>query len=236
MVQLAVAVMLTMLLAACASSAAAVPTVVVSDLSTLWPTSTPQPTVVDRGLAYGFPCIPPCWEGLIPGVTTRNQTEEILQGLQQDGAVLTFGCVESVCAVVIGPGMEVEVWIAEGVVHHIKGRVNFSFDAGQLVDLIGEPTAVYPAPRDGVCIPCDQEPNPREGDFYLVTHLLYPDLGARFLLGTGIPGCVCPNTVVMYFEYFSPMSMGETLEYLHRSGQLSGVQESDLGEWQGFAD
>jgi len=41
----------------------------------------------------------------------------------------------------------------------------------------------------------------------------------------------------MFFEYFSPMPMGEALEYLVEQGSegLEGVQENDLGEWQGFA-
>lgn len=54
-------------------------------LPTPWPTSTPILTVVEPGLAYGQPCKPPCWRGLVPGQSTREDAEQAIQQLQASG-------------------------------------------------------------------------------------------------------------------------------------------------------
>ena len=45
-------------------------------------TCTPVPTVVELGSAYGIPCKPPCWQGLIPGESTSQEVERGMERMR----------------------------------------------------------------------------------------------------------------------------------------------------------
>jgi hypothetical protein len=42
-----------------------------------------QPAVIDRGLLYGDPCAPPCWENIVPVSMTREEVLEKLDMVQK---------------------------------------------------------------------------------------------------------------------------------------------------------
>ena len=204
-----------------------------------WPTSsprTPVPTLVNRGLAYGVPCKPPCWEGLLPGVSTEDEVQQTLQHLQENGEISAFRCEEGGCMVGGVPGTGdgwVSIWIEDGMAQSIQGDVAFDLSAQQVVNLIGEPRAAYVV-GGGRCSTCQAT----GGQFDIPIHIFYPDLGAWFLLLTGSmqAGCICPDARVIAFEYFRPMPITETLDYLvsHGATGLQDVPAEDLVKWHGF--
>lgn len=198
--------------------------------------NTPPPTVINRGLAYGEPCAPPCWEGLRPGISTRNDVQQTLEQLQDRGVIPAYSCSRGGCTVTGVPGtfegyVVVSV-IEDGLVSSISGDVGFDFTAQELFDLIGEPTFAYAVTGAG-CTSCE----PVGGVFDIPIHLLYPQLGAWFLLliGDARAGCVCPDARVIAFEYFPPMTVEEAIDYLANVRYQERVtQESDLIRWHGF--
>jgi hypothetical protein len=201
-----------------------------------WAPPTPAPTFVNRGLAYGEPCKPPCWERLVPGVSTEDEVRQTLQRLRENGEIYEYSCGGRVCDVAGVPGAPsgwTSIWIEGGIVELIEGAVDFNFDAQQLVELLGPPGAVHVV-GGGSCSTCQST----GGHFETPIHILYPDLGAWFLLlvGDARSGCICPDTQVVAFMYFRPMPMDEMLDYLvslNVTG-LSGVHAEDLVEWHGF--
>jgi hypothetical protein len=51
---------------------------------------TPVPTVVDRGLSYGDPCDPPCWERITPGVSSADSVVGIFDKLTGEGRLESY--------------------------------------------------------------------------------------------------------------------------------------------------
>ncbi len=206
------------------------------------PTITPVPTVIDRGLAYGEPCKPPCWEGLLPGISTREDVSKTMGNLQQHGEISSFDCGQVGCTVSrsldSAGGGTVIIKIENDVVEQIWGfRIGFSFTAEQLINLMGEPTAVYSAYSNQDCT-CDYtDPNPMT---HTSVHFLYPEQGAWFYSHPPLSqsGCICRNAKIIRFRYFAPMSVSDTLDFLGSQEccvpDLGEIRETDLVEWHGF--
>ena len=210
--------------------------------SPLFSTSTPEPTVVDRGLAFGTPCKPPCWEELVPGVSKEDDVWHALRRLQHgSGQYPAFDCSWRGCSFAYVPyGYESSVFldIEDKTLRHISGGVNFSFDAQQLIDLLGEPTATLPVVDPGKNCTCENDGKGPGKQMEVPVYLLYPDKGASFMLLPPVwqAGCICPHARVSRFDYFPPMSMREFLDYMvsRYMAAFNGVQEADLKKWHGF--
>jgi hypothetical protein len=207
------------------------------------PITTPVPTTVSRGLAYGVPCKPPCWEGLVPGVSTGDDLRRTLQDLRANGQIASFNCSARACIAYYLPGVfagHVSILLEDEVVTLISGDINFDFRVQQLVDSIGEPQMAYSLYATKGCT-CqgggDNSGESREGPI----ELLYLERGASFGLRVPIrqAGCVCPQAKVTMFEYFPPMSLPEYLDFTARVyGEafpyVLELQESNYVEWHGF--
>lgn len=211
------------------------------------PDSTPRapvPTVVDRGLAYGVPCKPPCWEGLVPGVSTESEVRQTLEHLSEIGQIPEYTCSPRMCGIVGVPGVPegwMDIHLQEGVVSRIQGDVQFDFDVQRLFDLIGEPAWVG---SNGWSNNCTCEKQDTVEPHWALVSLVYPERGAEFTLKVrqSQGGCVCPEMQVTWFEYFAPVSSLEGyLDYLQKeyapgNTTPSGLwfQEGTYVEWHGF--
>ena len=180
--------------------------------------------------------MPPCWEGITPGISSADQVTDTLEQLTGSKLLMSFGCSGRGCAADLdaSPCMAVVLvgFSDNRTVQYIWGDIGFDFDARSLLNLIGAPNSVYPAPYEGACSHCDRQPNPRYGDNFSSSYLLYPELGAYFTVATST-GCVCPESRLTSFVYFEPMSTAQALELLIEIGKVEEDQE--FVDWYGFS-
>lgn len=216
------------------------------------PTCTPVPTVVEPGLAYGIPCKPPCWRGLIPGRSTRQEAAQAMEELRTEGwadHIIDGSSVGGGYSISPSPFTShgtIHVVIDDDTVTKIRGTtLLFYYPVGTLVEQFGDPEGLYVVAQGGtICSSCEGwEPpyHPSTSDeMSSPVHLLYPSQGLWFLalVPTSGQGCICPKMKVVAFCYYSPRSMQEALSdnYLADlcAGTLTGVTEEDLVEWHGF--
>ncbi len=210
---------------------------------------TPQPTVVDPGLASGQPCKPPCWEGLVPGISTLDDVQQTLERLQDRGRFKAFGCASdgSWCSAAVQSSVRVghvEIYLENGYVELVDGEIRFDYNVQQLFDLIGEPTWVRCPPhnRDEGCN-CD--PNHLRtpatstyGAFHAenYTFLVYEE-GMAFDVDPHVDlGCVCPYQKLYNFQYFRPISSpSEYSALLERVySDIAPISDEDYADWRGF--
>ncbi len=209
--------------------------------------STAVPTVVESGLAYGIPCKPPCWRGLVPGQSTRQEALRVIEQLHTEGwadHIVDGGSVGGGYSVSPSPFTgqgTIYLTIENNVVTKIRSStLLFYYPIETLIEQFGEPEGLYLVHKGStICSSCEEwEPLP-EWEMSLPIHLLYPDQGLWFLALAPVSagGCICPRMEVASFCYFSPRSMQEALndEYLTTLFvALKGATEEDLVEWHGF--
>lgn len=128
----------------------------------------------------------------------------------------------------------ITIFMEDSLVTSISGQINFALKTQDLIDLLGEPTFVYPISSGG-CNSCSVKDSHGQS-IDLPIHLIYPEQGAWFLALTGASrvGCICSDIDVVAFDFFPPMSIEETLDYLNDQGKLLDVQKNDLYKWNGF--
>lgn len=205
------------------------------------PTSTPIPTVVEPGLAYGIPCKPPCWRGLIPGKSTGEEAAQAIEQLRAEGWAghITGGVVEGSYHVSPSPFTSddtIDVIIEDNVVTQIRGStLLFYYSIGNLVEQLGPPEWVYPTARTVEKCTCEEWRPPDEPMRNVPVYLLYPSQGMWFLALVPLNGlgCVCPEMKVTVFSYHAPYSVKEILEKEHPL-VLQYATEQDILEWHGF--
>lgn len=215
---------------------------------------TPLPTVVDRGLAHGVPCQPPCWEGLTPGLSTEQEVRQRLEELLAEGQITSYYCpagtAEGICSAYGWevPWRPVNIRFKDGTVVQISGFILFDFEVQQLVDAVGEPGWVYlmggpggPPARDCTCEKSTPVPDPPGHVDY--TSFVYPERGLLFGIDVHLSqvGCICPYAKVDTFSYYPPApSLAAFLDYrrvVHGGPETPGpnsLKPSDYIEWHGF--
>ncbi len=214
---------------------------------TPFPTGTPPPTVVEPGLAYGTPCKPPCWWGLIPGKSTSQEATQAMEQLRASGwADHIAGSGEGMYSV--SPSQFTErgrtfVIIDDDLVVAIQGDITlFYYPLGSLIKQFGPPEGIHSA--SGICSSCQdwKPPNPPDAIVnYTMVDLIYPTQGLWFSVRVplGGSGCLCPEMPVDSFCYYPPVSMSQALNnnYLVKDTcwyVMDGVTEKDIIEWHGF--
>lgn len=211
-------------------------------------TYTPEPTLVESGLAYGIPCKPPCWHGLVPGRSTYEEATQVLEQLRASGQVDSVEEGPTWFIVYPVPGTKGAIYghFRDNLLQRINGRVEFYYPVGTLVEQFGAPERVYLIGKGStICRSCEEwrppEPPdaPVEGSGAI---LFYPNQGLRFSMMIPVSGmgCVCPEMPVVAFWYFPPCSMREALDDYNRHlteaypGAGLRVTDEDLVEWHGF--
>ncbi len=179
-------------------------------------TSTPKPTIVDSGLAYGIPCKPPCWQNLIPGKTTREEAAQLLEELRASGGaghVLDIDESGAGLFVVFSESEEdlVSVRCNDDVVKSILGNVRFDYTISELVDAFGPPGKVsrdLPHLDLGHCSACPESGSITQLYYDVYETVVYPEQGLSFLIAvpTDLNGCLCPEMQVYSFCYYIPQS------------------------------
>jgi len=204
-----------------------------------------SPVYVDRGLAQGMPCQPPCWEGLTPGISTEAEVRQTLERLQKSGQIPPFYATSSLYRIGEDWRGGIQIWIEDGRLALIDGAVGFDLDAQQLIDRMSVPQAVVPA-QLGVTTTCACEAHhvsvtpshwygydPNSG-----SSLYYPEKGMVFTIA--IPpqdeGCICPYMKVTGFIYTPPMTtaQGQWQYWVNFYLYSATIHESDLVPWHGF--
>lgn len=211
----------------------------------LEPTYTPVPTVVEPGLGYGVPCKPPCWRGIVPGRSTRQEVAQAIEQLRAEGWAYYIADGSSVGGgYSISPSPftsqgTIDVIMRGDIVTVIHGTTLFYYPIGTLIEQFGGPERVWPL-RAYMCSSCEEWEPQTESTVSYPVHLLYPSQGLWFMMlvpESGI-GCICPEMRVVSFCYYAPVSLQEALEndYLANlcTSSLKGVTEEDLVEWHGF--
>jgi hypothetical protein len=211
------------------------------------PTRTPVPTVVDTGLAYGMPCKPPCWQGLTPGESTRQEASQVLNGLVERGQVIHVTEGDSYFIVYSEASVPYRVpavsgLLEEDTVVRVLGAVEFYYPVETLVESFGAPEGVTPISGGSSCSSCEElEPPeyPQWGTRHnRIVGFLYPTQGLCFIVLADSRGCICPWMPATIFCYYAPMTIedafaGNRLDDLCITPPGDFAQE-DLVEWHGF--
>jgi len=217
-----------------------------SATSVVRPTSqSPIPTVIDRGLLYGEPCAPPCWEGITPRVSTEAAVVRSLIRLKAEGRIEKYSR-GPVSYLVIPPGPaggSITIFLSEdGFVSSISlgywGTDNLRVK--RLIDRYGEPEAVvlyYEFERSAPCSCGDWDDQLYNSAPPSNALLLYPSHGMS--VGVIVPnaylGCICPEMMTLGFSYYQPITIEEALQ----SGRtpvflMADLDAEDLSKWHGY--
>jgi hypothetical protein len=105
------------------------------------------PPEADLSLVTGEPCEPPCWYGLMPGESTKDETLQTLE-------TLTFVHRDSIRVLstyASTPERELIEWdyrrglitLDEEIVSTISVDLLYNLELGELVELMGEPTGYF---------------------------------------------------------------------------------------------
>lgn len=222
-----------------------------------WPTPTPEPTMLDNTL-YGVPCRPPCWNGLTPGQSTREEVVQVLDQLLASGQahhITEHG--ENLAffpGKVTEPG-EVFLEVRAGILYTVGSRIAFDYYLGDLVALVGPPEFIYPyeestesSAQDN---PCEDWTPGSYNEYYEQVFLIYPRQGLLYQMrvpGNGL-GAMCPQMRVHHYCYYPPTTMQDILDNLEKVSQgseeaiedtnrcviwMRGATEEALIQWHGF--
>lgn len=105
-------------------------------------------SLVDRSLLTGSPCAAPCWQGIVPGTTTRSQAIEILEssryvrkGSVQEAGTATRGGCEWRWRV-SGRRLQPSLWWQDGVVQEITLGLTYDLVIEDAIGQFGPPEAL----------------------------------------------------------------------------------------------
>ncbi len=220
----------------------------------------PPPTSALVGrMLQGTPCLPPCWEGITPGVSTMDEARQVMQRLRKTKQITSAECseTESDCTVIDKYGTSVVLSGDNGKIQYIRGEAqgdvyggSLNVDAQKIVDFLGEPSWVVSAADPTRSVSCACDPVHAKIRYYqggynsfpLGVALLYPNHGAVFTFEVAPEdwGCICPYMRLVGFQYFTPVS--SVAEYLdvwtkynpYRSGPKEDPKEDGSAQWRGF--
>jgi hypothetical protein len=207
---------------------------------------TPVPTVVEPGLAYGEPCQPPCWRGIVPGKTTKQEAAQAIDQLRSSGWASYIEEGPKGYAIQPLPGTpsgSIGLLFENDVVSDISGSVTFYYPVGTMIEQFGEPEGLY-VPKGntskGSCEEWEPPDPPLAPVRSVPIYVTYPNQGLAFVVlvpESGL-GLICPEMKVTAFCYYPPLSMQEALKDDYLASLCSIVPKNsetvDLAKWHGF--
>lgn len=194
------------------------------------------PKVIDRGLLYGDPCSPPCWEDIVPGSTAREEVVQKLEQLKEEGFISDYNT--QMFYADFPEGGTVRFVFNDDYVDWMEiNRYRLYYKVGQILTDFGEPEGVILRDKFSEGQPCSQWRDEfawgRSTDVYLI----YPSQGVSFAVGIpdAFPNTICPQLEAFIFYYYQPRSLSEALaeERSPVFGVLSPTPE-DIISWHGF--
>jgi hypothetical protein len=195
-----------------------------------------EPPPVDTSLLTGEPCEPPCWQGLVAGVSTEDEAERLLtsSGLVNRDSIYRGSLSRGGETV----GVSIQ-WLSTANVQGAHARNSFSMEDGilrdmtiwldaevslaELIDGYGPPEK-YLAALSGI-------------HFTEVrVSLFYPEDG--FTARVELPrhdASLRPDTNVASVWYFKSASLDRFLELGRDNGHFgANVQPEALSDWEGY--
>lgn len=204
-------------------------------------TPTDSSAAIETVLGYAEGCAPPCWHGIIPGISTEEDVVRILEQLDAEDVLSYPGPPEDGTVHVVGLSIGLARITTDGErVEYIWGDSPASYRVKHVIGRLGEPEAV--APRDampgmeGVSPYCEDLDFP-EGDPTGSFFLMYPSKGTTYVVTRYYYGYVCPGMQVVQFLYYEPTSLEEALnEHGSPAFGKRDFDGVDIVEWHGYGD
>jgi hypothetical protein len=176
-------------------------------------------TLADRSLLTDVPCAAPCWQGIIPGITTPSQALEILENssyVKQSsirvGSRNGSGRATWYWSV---PGFqgENELTWEDNIVQDISLSIAYELTLSEVIDRFGPPEALMAdwCPLQQACF---------------VVSLFYPRVGMAVgcSVDLGNPR-IEPTTRIHSVSFYVPMSVEKRYAYVYRHGDSQTVEQ-----------
>lgn len=198
---------------------------------------------LDTSLLTDDPCAAPCWQNIIPGVTTEQEARRLLKSspfVRKDSLDYAIADWKT------GGNYDWFVWQGrskkyrnalyiriEGKVELIMIHPDYALTAGQVVEKFGPPERIYVK---------------RTGGGVLIAYLDYPAQGLRFTadwaprdrtelnLATNGTALLTEEREIVEVAYFAPGPLEEVLRNPYLYTPAGGVKEylERAQEWEGF--
>jgi len=188
---------------------------------------------VDRSLLSGDPCQPPCWQGLVPGVSTVQEVEDVLAGseyVKQESVTRErwggFSTIwwESAVSWASGSGRNAAVMKGE-MLQILMICLDYELALEDIVERYGAPEKLWASWA-------------WPGGVEVAVRLYYPAEGLTFALvlqpSNGYHELE-PGSKVTVVRYFAPTSLeglidlGESIPFPPRE-----YMDTELADWQGY--
>lgn len=163
-----------------------------------------QERLVTKGLLTAEPCGPPCWQGLVPGVSTEEEVREFLGSSDYVGPYTEYpGRFEGVTVVRWQRTWETRRWNEFDMRHGLLVLMGMYVDSGvtleRVVDRYGPPDKFEAGLK-------------MSGQIYTLVSLFYHELGMMVDLHlSGDHPELKPHTTVVRVWYFEPSPLEEAI-------------------------
>lgn len=210
--------------------------------STYFPRPTGEEWAIEEW-RYDESCAPPCWNGIVPGVSSAEDVVRILDELQVEGEIQGYAKLSDThYRVELPSGDVVSIALPEGLVNglNLSYRGRYIPRLSQVIERFGEPEALGPSRGLSWTRDCPRD----EWDdrvYYTApstgVYLLYPSQGVtvRLRIPDGFVGRVCPQMQIATLIFYQPRSLEEALqEERSVAFSWSDWDQAELIPWPGY--
>lgn len=185
---------------------------------------------VDKSILTGLPCVPPCWQGITPGVTTSDEALAIIsnspyiemESIERHGTTTTGGVTWHLRA----PGRRIQPGLSwdSGIVDMIRMGLNFDLTVQEVLNKFGNPVVV------------SVEEGGQPEHWYWIIDLHYPNQGITFRAFTSeFINQVKPTTEVGVVLLFPIMDTEEMIKEIEQT-LISPLPSNYFSNWNGYGD
>jgi hypothetical protein len=194
---------------------------------------------LDTSLLTDEPCAVPCWQNIVPGVTTEQEARKLLEDspfVRKDSLNYdSKGWGGYTWFLWNGRSKKYDngLYIREGKVVLIQIHVDYSLTAGQVVSKFGPPERVYVGLGGGGNVLIAYLDYPAQGLRFTVDWSVR-DLSERSMVDSGI-ALLTEDREIADVAYFAPGPLEEVLQnpYLNVPDEVE-VYLKRAQEWKGF--
>ncbi len=189
----------------------------------------PTPIPADFSLLTGEPCVPPCWQGLVPGESDRDDVERFLRESPMVGAwsVSPDGGAGAIytwywAAPPDAAGYMNIISVGDEKLRTVYLHPNAELQLGDLIEIYGEPSALYM----GI--------SSTGGPTGFIAYLYFTEIGLRLSISAPVMpegelamACFSPEMTISEALYFAPDDWEATLA-------ASPLAEAERRNWAGY--